>query len=169
MVYFENFTVDKMKKKKNKYLAIFYSALAIYVVLSVVFFVWYLQLPYASPTINLVKTLHHVLTGVFTAGAFFYLMLPYKRVKNYYKVSVNLAKGIKETTTASFLRYDENLHEKDGVDFKALVFSEYNKYKKDFYERKVLVFYDKEFPKFEKGQNVTFITQGNVLISYEIL
>ena len=58
--------------------------------------------------------------------------------------------------------------EKDGVDFKSLIFLEWNKYKKDYFERKVLVFNEKPFPEIPDGATVTFITQGNVLISYEI-
>lgn len=52
---------------------------------------------------------------------------------------------------------------------KSLVFLEWNKYKKGYYERKVLVFYEKEFPEIPEGSGVRFITQGNVLVSYEIL
>ena len=59
--------------------------------------------------------------------------------------------------------------DKDGVDFKSLVFIEWNKYKIDFFERKVLVFYEKPFPEIPVEANVSYITQGNVLISYEIL
>ena len=44
-----------------------------------------------------------------------------------------------------------------------------NKYKNDFFERKVLVFYEKDFPEIPEGANVRYVTQGNVLISYEIL
>ena len=77
--------------------------------------------------------------------------------------------GIRETSTGSFLEYDEGLQVKDGVDFKALVFLEWNKYKKDFFERKVLVFYQEEFPEFKEGQNARYVTQGNVLIEYKIL
>ena len=42
-------------------------------------------------------------------------------------------------------------------------------YKNDFFERKVLVFDEKPFPELEENQNVKYVTQGNVLISYEIL
>ena len=77
--------------------------------------------------------------------------------------------GLKETSTGNFLEYDEEIQDKDGVDFKSLVFIEWNKYKKDFFERKVLVFYEKPFPEIPEKANVRYITQGNVLISYEIL
>ena len=81
----------------------------------------------------------------------------------------NLFSGIRETSTGSFFEYDESLRTKDGVEFKSLVFLEWNKYKDDFYERHVLVLIEKEFPKFEENQNVRYVTQGNVLVGYEIL
>ena len=84
-------------------------------------------------------------------------------------MTINMIHGLKETFVASFLEYDESLREKDGVDCKSLIFIEWNKYKKEFYERRVLVPFEKEFPKFEPNQNIKFITQGNVLVSYEIL
>ena len=77
--------------------------------------------------------------------------------------------GLKETSTGSFFEYDETLQDKDGVDFKSLIFIEWNKFKNDFFERKVLVFNEKPFPEFTEKQNVKYVTQGNVLISYEIL
>ena len=77
--------------------------------------------------------------------------------------------GLKDVSTGSFLRYDESLQEKDGVDFKALVFLEWSKYKKEFFERKVLVFEEKEFPSLTEKTNVRYVTQGNVLINYTIL
>ena len=77
--------------------------------------------------------------------------------------------GIKETYTGRFIRYDETICQKDGVDVKSLIFVEWNKYKNDFFERKVYVFNEFPFPEIEVDKNVTYVTQGNVLISYEIL
>ena len=37
-----------------------------------------------------------------------------------------------------------------------------------FFERKVLVLYEKPFPELQEKQTVKYVTQGNVLISYEI-
>ena len=84
-------------------------------------------------------------------------------------MNLHMKTGLKETFIGSFFEYDERIQQKDGVDFKALIFLEWNKYKQDFYERKVLVPFEKEFPKFSENQNVKYITQGNVLYSYEIL
>ena len=77
--------------------------------------------------------------------------------------------GIKEKFTGSFIEYDETIIEKDGVEFKSLVFLEWNKYKNDFFERKVYVFSEKPLPQIEVGKNVKYITQSNVLLGYEIL
>ena len=67
------------------------------------------------------------------------------------------------------MEYDEELQEKDGVDFKSLIFIQWNEYKNKYFERKILVFYEEEFPKLEKGDEVEFVTQSNVLISYEVV
>ena len=101
--------------------------------------------------------------------SFIYLGIVYKRVRRYYKICVHLSTGLRETTVANFIEYDETIQDKDGVDFKSIVFLEWNKYKKDFFERKVLVFYEKPFPEIPEQSNVSFVTQGNVLVSYEIL
>ena len=57
-----------------------------------------------------------------------------------------MKEGLREKTTAVFLRYDDENQVKDGVDFKQLIFSEWNKFKGEFYERKVLVYLEKEYP-----------------------
>ena len=55
------------------------------------------------------------------------------------------------------------------MEFKSLVFIEWNKYKNDYYERDVLVFNERPFPEIPENAMVKFETQGNVLIWYEIL
>ncbi len=157
------------KKRKNILLSIFFVVLAIYLAVSVTFVVIYTTMPYASPRILPWKIIHHVITAVVVMGLFFYMSVPFKRANRYYKMYYYMKTGVKETNVASFFEYDETLQEKDGVDMKALVFLEWNKYKKDVYERKVLVLYDKPFPEFNEKDTVRFVTQGNVLISYEIL
>ncbi len=167
--YFFNEEFYKAKKQRKIVLSIYLVVLAIYLVLSVGFFLWFRTLPYKSAEIIKVKILHYGLTAIFVIFSFIYLGVPYKRVNRYYRMTLNMIHGLKETFVASFLEYDESIRDKDGVDYKSLIFIEWNKYKQDFYERRVLVPYEKEFPKFEENQNVKFITQGNVLVSYEIL
>ncbi len=167
--YFFNEEYFKVKKQRQIILGFYFLALFVYLVLSIGLYLWFTTLPYRSPDITKVKVLHHSLTAIFVIFSFIYLGVPYKRVNRYYRMTLNMIHGLKETFVASFLEYDENIRDKDGVDYKSLIFIEWNKYKKEFYERRVLVPYEKEFPKFEENQNIKFITQGNVLVSYEIL
>ncbi|MBE7081117.1 MAG: hypothetical protein E7372_00975 [Clostridiales bacterium] len=167
--YFFNEEFYKAKKQRKIVLSIYFVVLAVYSVLSVGFFLWFRTLPYKSTEITTVKFLHYGITAIFVIFSFIYLGVPFKRVNRYYKMTINMIHGLKETFVAVFLEYDENIRDKDGVDYKSLIFLEWNKYKQDFYERRVLVPYEKEFPKFEANQNIEFITQGNVLVSYKIL
>lgn len=167
--YFKEEQFYRAKKQRKGVLTIFFVVLAVYLIVSVGLFLWYRTLPYKSPTINTVKWIHYPLSALMVIFSFIYLGIPYKRVNRYYRLNYNLIYGIRETSTGSFFEYDQTLQDKDGVDFKSLIFLEWNKYKNDFFERKVLVFDELEFPKFEEKMNVKYVTQGNVLISYEIL
>ncbi|MBR5899939.1 MAG: hypothetical protein IKZ38_00935, partial [Clostridia bacterium] len=69
----------------------------------------------------------------------------------------------------SFFEYDETLQFKDGVDFKSLIFIEWNKYKNSYFERKVMVFYERDFPEIQPNSMVKYVVQANILISYEYL
>ena len=159
----------KAKSQRNKVLIGYFVALALYVMGSVGVLIWYLTLPYLSSTITTVKIVQYSVTVVFVIFSFIYLGIPFKKVNRYYQVLRNMIAGLKETSTGSFFEYDESISTKDGVEFKSLVFLEWNKYKNDFFERHVLIYVEKEFPKFEKNSNVRYVTQNNILCSYEIL
>lgn len=160
---------EQAKVQRRKVLIWFFVVLAIYLGGSIGVLAWYLTLPFMSGTITTVKIVQYSITGVFVIFAFIYLGIPYKRVNKYFKTMQNMATGLRETFVGSFFEYDESVQTKEGVEFKSLVFLEWNKYKNDYYERRVLVYIEKEFPKFEKNQNVRYVTQGNRLYSYEIL
>lgn len=167
--YFNDNEFINAKKQKRRTLIVYFVIFAIYAIISTGLFLWFRTLPYMSEEITKVKIIHHVISVIFIIFSFIYLGIKYKRVKKFFIMTLNMKTGIKETFTGSFFEYDENVQQKDGVDFKALIFLEWNKYKEDFFERKVLIPFEKEFPKFEENQNVKYITQGNVLYSYEIL
>lgn len=167
--YFKTEEFDLAKAQRKKALNGFYIILAIYLIISGGMLWWYLTLPYESDLIIWVKVIQYSVTAIAVVGAFVYMGIKYKRINRYYRHVKNLMTGLRETSIGSFFEYDETLQDKDGVDCKALIFIEWNKYKNDFFERKVLVFDEKEFPEFTEGQNVRYITQGNFLISYEIL
>jgi len=167
--YFKEQELIDAKTQKNKTFAVYLVVLAIYLVFSVIMYVWYFGCSYQSSVIKKIKFYEFTVNALFVVFSFIYLGIKQKRVRRYYKLLYNMSTGIKETSTGSFFEYDESLQDKDGVDMKSLVFIEWNKYKNDFFERKVLVLYEKPFPKLKEKDNVKYITQGNVLISYEVL
>ena len=166
--YFNEEELIKVKAQRKKVLFIYLFVLALYLAISVGLVIFYTTLPYESPTIGTVKFIQHSINVVFVVFSVLYLVIPFKRVNDFYKLTYNLATGIRETAFGNFLEYDESIQNKDGVDCKALIFIEWNKYKKDFFERKVLVFNEKPFPELQEKQNVKYVTQSNILISYEI-
>ena len=172
--YFKESQYERAKKQKKITLGVYLTVAAIYFAFTVFCVIYYTTFPYLTyadtkSRINTLKAVHYSVTAVFVIFSFIYLGIKFKRVNRYYKLCRHLSEGLKETSTGSFLEYDENIQDKDGVDMKSLIFIEWNKYKNDYFERKVLVFYEDEFPEFNEKNTVKYITQGNVLISYEIL
>ena len=167
--YFVEQDLIDAKKYKRKLLWIFFIVLGVYLAISTVLMIWYWRLPYQSSTISTVKWIHYPITIAMVIFAMIFMGIKFKRARKYYLLAFNLINAKKEVSTGSFLEYDEFLQVKDGVDCKALIFIEWNKYKNDYFERKVLVLYDKPFPEIQEKANVKYVTQGNVLVSYEIL
>ena len=167
--YFKKQELIDAKKQKTKTILIYLIVVMLYFAYAVPMLLWYLSLPYKDPQIVTVKLLQFAGGALIILFSALYLGIAYRRIRDFYKVCLHLDTGLRETSVGAFLEYDASSQQKDGVDCKALIFVEWDKYKKDFFERKVLVFYEKEFPVFEPNQNVKYVTQGNVLVSYEIL
>ena len=167
--YFTEKEYKEAKKQRNLTLTAYLIVMGIYIAFSIAMLVWYRTLPYKSPTIKTVKWVHYPVTVVAVLFSVLFLGIKFKRVNRYYQMAFNLMYSRRETSVGSFLEYREDLQEKDGVDCKSLIFIEWNKYKKDYFERKVLVLYEKEFPKIPENANVEYVTQANVLVSYKIL
>jgi hypothetical protein len=167
--FFKEEELEVVKKQRKKVINWYIAIGVIYLVASIAIILWYSTLPYESPTITWVKVIHYSLSAIFVIFSFIYLGIVFKRVNKYFKLMVNMSTGIRETSTGSFIEYSESIQDKDGVDMKALIFLEWNKYKNDFFERKVLIPHEKDFPELTENVNARYITQSNVLISYEIL
>lgn len=172
--YFTEAELVSAAKQKKKTLIAYFIVLGVYIAVTLTCLIFYWNLPYAdykdtAHTISLIKIAHYSLTAIFVIFSFIYLGIIFRRVNRYHRTCVHMSKGLRETYTGSFLEYDDTLQDKNGVDFKSLIFIEWNKYKNEFFERKVLVFYEKPFPEIPEQANVTYVTQSNVLISYEIL
>ena len=168
--YFTDDILESVSKQRKKTLWIYLGViLGIYLVISGVIFAWYLTLPYKSPTVKVVKGLEYPLTVIFVILTFLYLNIPYRRVNKFYKLCKQIKTGIREKYSGKFFEYDSSLTQKDGVDCKSLIFIEWNKYKNKPFERSVLVFYELPFPEIKEGAIVEYVTQGNVLVEYQII
>ncbi len=167
--YFVESDFLEVKAQRKRVLITYFIVLGAYLLVSIANFIWYKTLPYKSSKILLVKIIEFATTIVMVIFSLIYFGIKYKRVNRFYRTGNHLLTALKETSTGSFLRYDETIQDRDGVDCKSLIFLEWNKYKKDFFERKVLVFNEWDFPEIPENANVRYVTQGNVLVSYEIL
>lgn len=167
--YFKDEMLDDVAKQRKKLKIIYIIVASAFLVFAVGMFLWYLTLPYESPTINTIKWILYPAIILFVFFTFIYFGISFKRVNKYYKLCKNISTGLREQTTAEFKRVDEEYTEKDFVEMKALIFLEWNKFKKEFFERKVYIFPDVEIPNIQEGDKVLFETQGNVLTAYEIL
>ncbi len=76
--------------------------------------------------------------------------------------------GLKEYSCMPFSEI-EDWTTRDNVDVNVAVFSVYNRKSDEEMFRHIYVDGEKEFPPFLKGQRVKIVSQGNLLISYEIL
>lgn len=167
--YYKNDFYLEAKKQRNKTIIGYFIMLGMYLLLTVGIFLWYGTLIYEDDRITTVKIIQHILTAIFIIISVAYLGIKYKRVNKYYQKCIDVHTGLTETSFGNFIEFNESIESKDGVDFKSLVFLELNKNKNNFFERKVLVFYEKPFPDLVEGQNVKYTTQGNVLKYYEII
>ncbi|MBE7061787.1 MAG: hypothetical protein E7382_04545 [Clostridiales bacterium] len=167
--YYKKEEFEKLKAQRKKTFIFFFVILGVYALISAAFFWWYLTLPYKSPQIVWVKVGHYTVTGLMAIFSYIFIGIKLKRMKKYYRMLSHIETGLREESTASFIENDERVFLSLGVEMKWMVFLQWNKYKEDYYERKVMIPADKPFPDFKEGQMIRFITQGNILVSYEIL
>ena len=161
--------LDQIITQKKKTLIIYFIALGVFISINFLLCYLYTTLPYKSPLVDAIRWPQYLITAAFIFFTFIFLGIRYKREKRYYKMLYNIQSGLRETSTGSFFEYDERIMQKDGVDVKSLVFLEWKPRRNDFFERKVLVLAEMEFPKFNEHDNVKYVTHGNVLVEYEIL
>lgn len=154
--------------QKKRIWAVFYTALGVYLAAALALFVWYLFLPYKDPSIIWIKVGQSVLAGVYVIFLFVFCGVKLKRSRRYCKM-LNFARtGILEDNRGEFLRFEDDIQVKDGVDFYCMVLSEWYDKKEEFYERKVLIDAEKSHPALALGDEVNYVTQGNILIRFEV-
>lgn len=164
--YSKEYKQDVIKQRK-KVLSIYLIILSIFILFSAGMIFWFSTLTYKSNTVVLIKIIHYSVSFIFVLFSFFYVGIKLRRLSKFIKLCNQIEAGIMQKNQATFYEYSESMQDNMGVDCKALVFLEWNKYKKDYYERKVLVFYELPFPELIPNKKYNFNTKGNVLIEYE--
>lgn len=167
--FFKEEQLSMAKAQRKKVLLKYLLTLGVYLIYATCMMLWYWTLPYMHPQIKVIKWILYSTSVLYMIFSYVYLSIAYGRVHRYYKLCDKVLYDRKETYVGEFLRYDESMDQKDGVDCKSLIFKEWNKYKKVYFERKVLVPYEMDFPQIEQNATIRYVVQGNVLVRYEYI
>ncbi len=167
IVYSDNDLVASYKQKK-KLFYIYLAVAAVYLALCIACLVYYVNTPFNSPAQTAPKWIVWVSSCVFVIFSFIFLPIKYQRVRKYYKLIAYLSIGLKTVNRSIFLRYEEP-ELKDNVDYYVLIMSEWNNKKLEYMDRKIYVDKEKTLPEFKSGDIVSYLTQGNVIIGYEVV
>ena len=155
------------QKKRILLFAIILSV--IYLAIGVGLIIYYTTLPYKSPTITLVKVILYVITAIYGVFIFLYMAIKFRRINKYCAVLKGIMVGDVISGVGSFICYNESIEVKDGCDFKSMIFSQWSSKKQEYFERKVLVDVEKEFPVIKENEIVKDYTHANILVGYELL
>lgn len=156
------------QNQRNFYLYFYIGIACAYVAFLVGMFVLYASLPYRDPNGIWVEVAACAVTVLFIFFSFPYLGIAYRRANAYYKMLRFISVGRKEGCILPFDEVDDWTI-RDGVDVNVANFTVYDKVKKEKVVRHIFVDGEKDFPPFEQGDVVKIVSQGNLLISYEIL
>lgn len=155
-------------KQQRNILRGFLGVTLFFVVICVACLVYFMSLPYEDPLQPVPQVIVSVVSCVYVVFAYVFMGIKFHRARRYYKLISYVSVGMKQVNNSIFLRYEEP-ELRDGVDFYVLIFSEWSKKKSEYMDRKIYCDKEKPLPKFQKGDEVCYLTQGNVIIEYEIV
>ncbi len=155
-------------RQQRAILRVFLGMTVLYALICVSLLIFYMSLPFEDPLQIYPKVIVCVLTCVYIIFAYIFMGIKFHRSRRYYKLISYFSVGMKQINNSTFLRYDEP-ELRDGVDFYVLIFSEWNKKKSEYMDRKIYCDKEKPLPQFTKGDIVRYLTQGNVILEYEII
>ena len=96
------------KAQRKRTLTAYLIIAALYLIFSIAMVVYFTTLPYKSRTIGTVKVIHYAISVVFVIFSVLYLGIVFRRVNRFYKLTLNLNTGLRETSIGSFFEYDES-------------------------------------------------------------
>ena len=147
--------------QKKKLLLIFWISLAVVLALNIASFVFYTLQEYNTPLKTPLIIFNIASCAIYTIIMYPVMAIKFKRVNKYLKMLKRFENGLKNEGTNAFSGVD-------GVEFINLVFLEWSDKKQEYFERNILFDPEKPLPDFKKGDVVHHVTQGNILIAYEL-
>ncbi len=126
-------------------------------------------LPYKSPIAVYPRAAAYIISIIFALLSYPFLAVKYTRMKNYVKILKHIQDGLKEGWTGEFIEFNRAVEVKEGVDFYSMTTYEFNSHKDEYFIRKVLLDRERPMPELNEGDMVHYITQGNILVAYEVI
>ena len=154
-------------KQRRKILGVFIGVSAAWLCMFTAFIVYFVLLPYNDPNGLWVKIVVCVLTAFYIIFSFPYMGICFKRCNAYCKAMKFISVGLKEYSCLPFEGIDD-WTTKDYVDVNVALFTVRNRKSDEDMSRQIYIDGEKDFPPFEEGDRVRMITQGNLLVEYEI-
>jgi len=168
---YEKSDIEIIERKKKKMFNIYLTVLALSVVFCMVFTVFYIMLPYAYNSEIVSKKhlylfLNCLVCSLVVIFSFIYLGIPYKRVKYYYRMLENFKVGQKIESVSTFLQMDNDIKNKDNVDFRTMMVLEWSDKTQEYMQRNILVDKEKPIPELNNGDIIKYVTHANILLEY---
>ena len=155
-------------RQRRRILGIFFAVTGVYLAGFLALFIYYVMLPYEDPNQTWTIAVTCVLTAIYIIFLFPYMGICFKRCNAYCKMLRFITVGLKEYSVAPFAGI-EDWTTVDGVDVNVATFRVHNYKRDEDMIRQIYVDGEKDFPPFEEGQSIRMISQGNLLIEYEII
>ena len=166
-LYSDTDLLDALKQKRKLYF-IFWLVTAFVIAGFIACVVLYLLLPYHDERGNIIVVVTSVLIALYLFFCFPYCGISLKRIRSYCKMLSFISEGLKESAVLPFEDI-EDWTTRDGVDVNVAVFGVKNIKRDEVMHRHIYIDGEKDFPPFAVGDMVRLVTQGNLLIEYEIL
>lgn len=155
-------------KQKSRIFWFFIGITVLYALFCGILVSYHASLPYGTDS-PLAKACVYVATVIYAVFAYVYLSIKHARVRRYCKMLDNVNEGMKTSERNFFYEYRKPTLQKDNVDVVTCLFGVWSNRKQQWTEREVYYDAEKELPPFENGDLVRYVTQGNVMVQYEIL
>lgn len=153
--------------QRRKILSVFLAVSAVCLAGVIALFVYYVSLPYNDSNATWVICVTCVLVALYLIFTFPYMGICFKRSNAYCKMLKFISVGLKEYSVVPFAGI-EDWTTRDGVDVNVATFAVRNVKRDEEMIRQIFVDGEKDFPDFQEGKIAKLISQGNLLIEYEL-